>query len=153
MDTKTILELLNQLGILGTLLIILLSMMGGAISYFITKYIDMKLEKSSKISEEIREIKRKRYEEFIEYIEKLLSRPREAPEKEYFDALNLIYSKMAISVPDDIVKKMTKEFDGYFDAKNRNRVYLSIRKDLLGKTGLQESDLKYWSQGKNKSPM
>jgi len=153
MDPKTIAELFNLLGLSGTFIIILFSMIGGAISHAIFKAIDTRFERNSKISEEVREIKRKRYEEFVEYIEKLLSRAHEEPEKEHFDNLNLIYSRMAISVPDDIVKKMTKEFDGYFDARNRNRVYLAIRKDLLGKTDLEEGDLKYWSPGKNKSSM
>ncbi|SRR6266508_3402066 len=148
MDTKIIAELFQQLGFWGTVALLVVSFIGGVISHYVVKFFDTQLERESKTDEEIREIKRKRYEEFVEYIEKLLSRGSDESNKTYFSELNLIYSKMAISVPDEVVKIMTKEFDGYFDAKNRNRIYLAIRKDLLGKSNLDESDLKYWSPAK-----
>jgi hypothetical protein len=145
MDIKTIAELFKELGFLWSCFFILLSVLGGLISYLLMKFIDYKIVRRSRADEEIMEIKRKRYDEFIESIEAILAREDNKQAKEYLKALNLIYSKMAISVPDNIVKLMTKEFDGFFNSVNRNRIYIEIRKDLLGATSLTDKDLKYWS--------
>ena len=124
----------------------IINFLGGICAYYITKLIDNKFNIKAKKEEEIREIKRKRYEEFIEIIEKILARKEGISAKQFLDELNLVYSRMFISVPDPIVKIIKKEINEMFDAHKRKKIYLAIRKDLLGRTGIQEDDLCYFSE-------
>jgi len=123
------------------------SFLGGIIAYFITKKIDMNLSSKSKKDEEIREVKRKRYEEYIIAIESILSRKGDIPEEEYLRELNLVYAKMFISAPDEVVKiikQVTNE--PYFDANSRKKIYLEIRKDMIGNTNVEEDELCYFAK-------
>ena len=143
MDLNEVLEFLDKLNWLW-------SFVGGIIAYFITKKIDVGLGSKSKKDEEIREIKRKRYEEFIEAIESILSRKGGLSEDEYFREWNLVYAKAYITIPDSILKSIKKETGGFFDANSRKSIYLEIRKDMIGKTNLQEDDLCYFAKAEDK---
>jgi len=122
------------------------SFLGGILAYFITKKIDLNLGSKAKKDEEIREIKRKRYEEFIEAIESILSRKGDIPEEQYFKEWNLVYAKAYITVPDEVLRKIKKETGGFFDANSRKSIYLEIRKDMIGETDLAEDDLCYFGK-------
>ena len=152
MDAKTFIELFTQLGLAWTILIGIAVFLGNLLSRYVSKRWDVNLERTSKASDEMRQTKLRRYEELVEYLEKLLSRGSEADDKAFIRDLNVIYAKMVFFVPGEIVRLMTKEFDGYFDAKNRTRLYLAIRKDVFGKTDLTEGDLRYWSLRQDRPP-
>lgn len=116
----------------------------------ITIFIKDKLTEKSKIQEEIRDIRRNKYEEFIEIIEKILSREKGANTKKYFDELNLAYAKIFISAPDDVVRTIIRDVKDEFIADKRGPTYLAIRKDLVGKTEIKADDLKYFSEKSKK---
>lgn len=140
MNINEVLDFLNKLNWLW-------SFLGGIIAYFITKKIDFFLGSKSKKDEEIREIKRKRYEEFIEAIESILSRKGDIPEEEYLKEWNLVYAKMFITVPDNILKKIKEETNNkIFDANSRKSIYLEIRKDMIGDDKIEADDLCYFGK-------
>ena len=70
-------------------------------------------------------------------------------EDEYFREWNLVYAKAYITIPDSILKKIKEETDGFFDANSRKSIYLEIRKDMIGKTNLDENDLCYFAKVEN----
>ena len=111
-------------------------------------YITAVLQNQTKIQEEMREIRRKRYEEFISSIESIMSRKDNLSNKELLDSLNTIHAKMYIAVPDSVIKIIKRDLTGNFDAKSRRAIYLEIRRDLLGHTSVTEDDLCYFSEKK-----
>jgi len=122
----------------------------GVIAYLITK----KIDEHSKVNEEVREIQRKRYEEFIDEMEDALqiglesvrdpSRKKEV-QKLIQQKLNKLTGKMFISAPDEIIKLININFQGDFLAKKRREIYYEMRKKLLGKTDLTKDNLLWWS--------
>ncbi len=120
------------------------------VTFLVVKLIETKLLIHKKRKEEIREIRRKKYEEFIETIEKILARKDNIPTKQFLDELNLIYAKMYISAPDEVIRTIKRQINDKFDAGKRKKIYLEIRKDLLGRTNVREDELCYFSEGKER---
>ena len=123
----------------------------GIITYLITKKIDL----HNKEKEEIREIQRKRYEEFIDEMEDALeiglpsvknSSKQIKVQRLIHQKLNKLTGKMFISAPDEIVKLINESFNGQFLAEKRRPIYYEMRKKLLGKTSLKKEDLLWWSK-------
>ena len=65
--------------------------------------------------------------------------------------MNLVYSKMYLSVPDSVLRVINEDMNNNFDMHKRKRIYHEIRKDLLGETSIGVDDLKYFSEG-NQEP-
>jgi len=123
----------------------------GVLAYIVTKRID----ENSKVKEEIREIQRKRYEEFIDEMESALQKSLESVrdsskqkenQKIIHSVLNKLTGKMFISAPDEVIKSINDSFHGTFNAEKRRPIYYEMRKKLLGKTNLTKEDLLWWSE-------
>jgi hypothetical protein len=136
---------------LNTILPAIFSAIIGIIAYLLTK----KIDENSKVKEEVRDIQRKRYEEFIDEMEDTLQigleavrdpLKKEVVQKLIHQKLNKLTGKMFISAPDEIIKKININFLGQFNAQKRQAIYYEMRKEILGKTKLNESDLLWWSK-------
>lgn len=150
MDVRDLATLVKELGWPLSGVFLLTSFLGGILSYCVTRFIDKWIKVATKKEEEIREIKRKMYEEFIEVIEAILARKDSVSTKEFLDSLNVVSAKMFITVPDKIVKVIKKKIKKKFDANSRKEIYLEIRKDMIGRTSVEEDDLCYFSESKGK---
>lgn len=126
----------------------------GIIGYIATRAID----KDAKIKEEVREIQRKRFEEFIEEMEEALQLGLiyiKSPEKKnevealIHAKLNKLTWKMFISAPDEVIRKINESFSWEFTAIKRRDIYFELRKNLLWKTSLNKEDLLWWSKNWN----
>lgn len=133
-----------------TLWEIILPALIGVLAYIVTKQID----ENSKVKEEIREIQRKRYEEFIDEMESALQKGLESTRdpskiednrKIIHSILNKLTAKMFISAPDEVIKSINGSFSGTFNAEKRRPIYYEMRKKLLGQTNLTKEDLLWWS--------
>lgn len=140
------------------LLSVILPIVVSLITYGVTKYFDNRSKEAeeirviaSKKDEEVREVKRKRYEEYITTIESILARKKDLTQEEYLKELNLVYAKMFITAPDGVVKIIKQVTnDPYFDANSRKKIYLEIRKDMIGETNVVEDDLCYFGKIEDK---
>ena len=121
------------------------------ITYFATKYID----KDIKLKEELREIQRKKYEEFVVEMEDALEvwlRSIRNPnlkseiQDEVHTRLNKLTWKMYISASDNVIKAINNNFSWEFNAEKRREVYFQIRKQLIWETNLWKKDLLWWSK-------
>jgi len=139
---------------LNTILPAISSAVIGIFAYLLTK----KIDENSKVKEEVRDIQRKRYEEFIDEMEDTLQigleavrdpLKKEVVHKSIHQKLNKLTGKMFISAPDEIVKKINENFGGQFNALKRRPIYYEMRKKILGKTKLKEDDLLWWSKTGN----
>lgn len=103
----------------------------------IVKYIfNVEAHKVTKLSE----YKLKRYDEFVEKIEAMLSgdiNERKMAKR----TLNTLWGKILLSAPDKIVRKLIKETKGEFNKKQRNRLYFVMRKELQPGTNLKIEEI------------
>ncbi len=138
---------------------VILPIVVSLITYGVTKFFDNRSKEAeeirvitSKKDEEVREVKRKRYEEYITTIESILARKKGLTQEEYLKELNLVYAKMFITAPDAVVKIIKQVTnDPYFDANSRKKIYIEIRKDMIGETNVVEDDLCYFGNIEDKN--
>ncbi len=145
------LEFYDKFGLAKSIIILLIFVILSVFIHLFIKLIEAIFGVRTKIHEEIRDLKRKRYEDFIDAIDDLLAHAEETDipkRKEFIGKLNNIYAKLYIIAPKHVIKLLIDNLNKHFDASSRNRIYMAFRKDLVGRIGFGREVIKYYTDKK-----
>lgn len=90
----------------------------------------------------LNEYRLQRYDELVEYIEKMMLKDRNIDEAE--KAFNVLWGKALLGAPDSVVRQIIIETkDKPFNKEERNRIYFAIRKELQPQTSIATEEIEH----------